>query len=86
MKFYLSICKKWEDNIPSSHFQRTLNNYSEIVKEDCHDKWQITKKKYLYSMGGIFPQKYQRRLANKLLLDFDCINWPFIYEIIIIAP
>ena len=37
-------------------------------------------------MGGIFPEKHQRRWANDLLLDFDSISWPIIYKIIIIAP
>ena len=31
-------------------------------------------------MGGIFPEKHQRRLANNLLLDFASINWPIIYK------
>ena len=31
-------------------------------------------------MGDLFPEKYQRRWANDLLLDFDAINWPIIYK------
>ena len=52
VKLYLSILEKWKDNIPPFYFQRTANNYLEIVKENCHDKWLSTKKVYL--MGGIF--------------------------------
>ena len=44
VKLYLSIPEKWEGNIPSFHFQRTPNNYLEIVKENCRDKWQSTKR------------------------------------------
>ena len=77
---YLSIPEKWEDNIPSSQFERTPNNYFEIVKENCRDKWQSTKKLYLYLIGGIYPEKHQRRWANDLLFDFDFKNWPIIYK------
>ena len=51
-----------------------------MVKENCRDKWQSTKKVYTYLMGDIFPEKHQRRWANDLLLDFDSINWPIIYK------
>ena len=47
VKSYLSIPEKWENNIPFFHFQRTPNNYLEIVKENRRDKWQCTKK-YVY--------------------------------------
>ena len=60
-KLYISIPKKWEGNIPFFQFQRTPNNYLEIVKENCGNKWQSTKKVYIYLMGDIFPQKHQRR-------------------------
>ena len=79
MKLYLSILEKWEDNIPSFHFQRTSNNYLEIAKENCRNKWQSTKKEYINLMGDIFPEKHQRRWTNDLLLDFDSMNWPIIY-------
>ena len=36
--------------------------------------------KSIYLMGGIFPEKHQRRWANDLLLDFDSINWPIVYK------
>ena len=78
VKLYLSIPEKWEGNISS--FQCTPNNYLEMVKENCRDKWQSTKKAYTYLMGDIFPEKHQRRWANDLLLDFDSINWPIIYK------
>ena len=46
---YLSISEKCEDNVPTFHFQRTPNNYLEITKENCRDKWQSTQKKeYIY--------------------------------------
>ena len=64
----------------SSHFQRTPNNYLDIVKENCRDKWQSTKNVYLYLMGGIFPEKHQRWLANDILIELDSINWPIIYK------
>ena len=80
VKLYIFIPEKWEGNNPSFHFQRTPSNYLEIVKQNCHDKWQSTKKVYLYySIGGIFPVKHQRRRANDLSLDFDSIKWPIIY-------
>ena len=78
MKLYLSIPENWKSNISS--FQCTPNNYLEMVKENCRDKWQSTKKVYTYLMGDIFPEKHQRRWANDLLLDFDSINWPIIYK------
>ena len=64
MKLYFSIPKKWEDSIPSSHFQSTPNNYLDVVKDNCRDMWQSTKK--LYLMDGIFPEKHQRRWTNDL--------------------
>ena len=68
MKLYFSIPEKWESNIPCSHFQRTLKNYLEIVKENCRDMWQFTKKVYLYLIGGIFLKKHQRWWVNDLYL------------------
>ena len=80
VKLYLSIPEKWEGNISSFQLQCTPNNYLEMVKENCRDKWQFIKKVYIYLMGDIFPEKHQRRWANDLLLDFDSINWPIIYK------
>ena len=61
VKLYLFIPKKWEDKIPSFQFQRTPNNYLEMVKENRRDEWQSTKKVYTYLIGDVFPEKYQRR-------------------------
>ena len=47
VKLYLSIPEKREDKIPSFQFQRTPNNYLEIVKEYCRVKRQSSKKKYI---------------------------------------
>ena len=51
VKLYISIPEKWEGDIPSFQFQLTPNNYLEIVKESCRDKWQSTKK-YIYIFIG----------------------------------
>ena len=61
VKLYLSISEKWEGKISSFQFHCTPNNYVEIVKENCRDKWQPTKKVYIYLMGNIFPEKHQRQ-------------------------
>ena len=79
VKLYIFIPEKYDGNIPSFHFQRTPSNYLEVVKQNCREKWQSTKKVYLYSIGGIFPVKHQRRRANDLSLDFDSRKWPIIY-------
>ena len=79
VKLYIFVPEKWEGNIPSFHFQRTPSNYLEIVKQNCRDKWQSTKKVYLCSIGGIFPVQHKRRLANELSLDFDSRKWPIVY-------
>ena len=78
-KLYLSISEKWDGNIQSSSFQCTPSNYLEIVKGNFRDKWQSTKKVYLYSMGGIFPEKHQCPWENDLSIHFDSINWLYIF-------
>ena len=35
---------------------------------------------YLYLIIGIFPRKFQHRLANDLLINTDLINRPVIYK------
>ena len=87
VKLYLFILEKWEGNIPSSHFQRTPNNYLEIVKENYAVISGNLQKVYLNLMSGLFPEKHQRRWANNFLPDFDSINWVnHEKKIIIIAP
>ena len=50
VKLYLSIPEKWEGNI--SAFQCTPNNYLEMVKENCRDKWQSTSGRVVSASGS----------------------------------